>query len=197
MHHLFQSCSSIPTCQPAGLPMQTTKKYWMRYTHYTVITRYSAYTILWTGDINAATERHKPSTNDTIFQRFCIENHLQVSSHMPSKPTFYHYNGKSTSQIDLFIHRSSDNPIKNICIDTTSAGIKVTPTGCTPKDITLSSQGAPVAIKKISYNMLSSSERNKVVPSITLEIYNNAHKQQGTQIQEHCTDACAYLEEDK
>ena len=30
-----------------------------------------------------------------------------------------------------------------------------------------------------------------------LEIYNNAHKQQGTQIQEHCTDACAYLEEDK
>ena len=55
--------------------------------------------------------------NDDQFKAFCSENDLIVSNKMPTNPTFHHFNGVSTSQIDLFIHhRLAENPIKQITI---------------------------------------------------------------------------------
>ena len=83
-----------------------------------LLCKYSLYTNIWTGDINASHVREKPSSNNLAFKSFCDETHLQVSRAMPNLPTFYHCNGRSTSTIDLFIHRKSEAPIDDIKIDT-------------------------------------------------------------------------------
>ena len=82
-----------------------------------VVNKYSSTQLVWTGDINAAAERQKPTANDNMLKKFCQENCLEISKHMPKLPTFYHFNGKSTSTIDLFIHRASEDPFTNITID--------------------------------------------------------------------------------
>jgi hypothetical protein len=83
-----------------------------------VISKYSQHTIIWTGDINAATHRPKPSANDVKFKKFCHENCMQVSPLTPCTPTFYHFNGKSSSRIDLFVQRKDEEIISNIKIHT-------------------------------------------------------------------------------
>jgi hypothetical protein len=79
-----------------------------------VLDKYNSHIPIWTGDINATLHRPRPTSNDKLFQQFCLENYLQVSAHMPDVPTFHHFNGKSTSTIDLFIHRVIDDPITTI-----------------------------------------------------------------------------------
>lgn len=83
---------------------------------YEIIKKYNTFTPLWVGDINAAPSRNKPTKNDVKFKNFCIENNLQIAVQMPDKPSFHHFNGKSTSRIDHFIHRAGDNPIASIHI---------------------------------------------------------------------------------
>ena len=84
---------------------------------YEILQKYSRFKVLWTGDLNATNQRLKPSKNDDQLRSFCIENDLKISDKMPSTPTFHHFNGTSTSQIDLFIHHYHANiPICTITI---------------------------------------------------------------------------------
>ena len=41
---------------------------------------------------------------------------MKVSIHMPDTPTFHHFNGKSKSQIDLFLERTTEEAIKKITV---------------------------------------------------------------------------------
>ena len=77
------------------------------------ITQLRHATVIWTGDINADPFR-KSTKNDHHLEQFCEENHLSVSKHTPLLPTFHHFNGVSTSTIDLFIHCTADDPIASI-----------------------------------------------------------------------------------
>ena len=85
---------------------------------YEVITKYPECVLIWTGDINADPGRSNLHTNDKKFIKFCNENKLCIAKSMPEKPTFYHFNKTSTSRIDLFIHRNSENPISSIEVHT-------------------------------------------------------------------------------
>ena len=67
------------------------------------ISKYSKCNIIWTGDINTSTDHPNPTSNDKRFDRFCKEDSLRVSQHMPWIPIFYHLNDISKSTIDLFI----------------------------------------------------------------------------------------------
>ena len=72
---------------------------------------------IWIGDINAATDRSKTMSNDKKFAKFCVENHLKFSSHMPTKPTFHHSNvSGGILRIDFFIQRNCKEQIANINI---------------------------------------------------------------------------------
>ena len=113
--------------------------------------KYSECTSIWTGDINAAQRRSTPTTNDIKLQKFCTENGLRISAHMPQTPTFYHFNGKSMSQIDLFIQRKDDEIINSIKIhqrealnvsphDPVTASIHVTLEKDTPRKEMVSSK---------------------------------------------------------
>ena len=73
-------------------------------------------TFIWCGDINASITRNR-SKNDSKLTQFCIENHLRVAPMMPDCPTFHHYNGKSQSAIDMFIHAVTYEPINHIEVD--------------------------------------------------------------------------------
>ena len=81
---------------------------------YTIMDQYSEHAVIWSGDINASPDRINKTTNDVKLKNFCIENGLQISCHMPKTPTFHHFNGKSQSQIDLFLERPSENKIRRI-----------------------------------------------------------------------------------
>ena len=73
--------------------------------------------VIWTGDMNASPERHK-TKNDKMFTTFCKENNLIISPHTPNEPTFHHFNGKSFSKIDYFVHHKEVQLIQQIEIDT-------------------------------------------------------------------------------
>ena len=83
---------------------------------YTTINRYASHAILWTGDINASPIRTKATTNDKKLKLFLAETGLQVSSLMPDIPTFHHFNGTSTSRIDLFIVRESEELLATVTV---------------------------------------------------------------------------------
>ena len=85
--------------------------------HY-IINKYSDSNIIWTSDINVTKCQPKSITNDAKFNKFCAENYLQISPHMPSLSTFYHFNRKSSSNIDLFIQRISNETISSIKVIT-------------------------------------------------------------------------------
>ena len=71
---------------------------------YEVVQKYSPNNkILWIGDINASTKRARPTANDRAFKAFCLENKLLVSPLRPDLPTYHHFHGEVTSQIDLAI----------------------------------------------------------------------------------------------
>ena len=55
--------------------------------------------VLWLGDMNASPERNK-SKNDKSFAAFCSENHLTVSLHAPSEPTYHHFDGKTVISVN-------------------------------------------------------------------------------------------------
>ena len=69
-----------------------------------IICKYSPlHTIIWTGDMNASTNRQKPNSNDRLFEHFRKDHELYVIPLTPDVPTFYHFNGVSSSQIDYAV----------------------------------------------------------------------------------------------
>ena len=71
--------------------------------------------VLWVGDMT----RERRYKNDIQFRAFCESNGLQVSSKMPTTPTFHHFNGHNTSCIDLVIQPvNQQNLIDYIHVDT-------------------------------------------------------------------------------
>ena len=81
-----------------------------------MISKFSECTVIWAGDINAASDRQSPTSNDKKLAKFCKEESIRISPHMPNTPTFHHFNGMSTSRIDLFLQRKDDETIENITI---------------------------------------------------------------------------------
>ena len=83
---------------------------------YEIITKYPECTPIWTGDINTDITRNKLTSNDKNLLHFCNENGLGISPCMPDSPTYHHFDNTSTSRIDLYIHKASEDPIDNIHI---------------------------------------------------------------------------------
>ncbi|VDI16250.1 Hypothetical predicted protein [Mytilus galloprovincialis] len=60
------------------------------------------YQIILCGDMNASLHRDNRK-RDTVFGEFKNINNLHIPDGYPIKPTFFHHNGKYTSQIDYFL----------------------------------------------------------------------------------------------
>jgi hypothetical protein len=84
---------------------------------YELLSKYQLHTCIWTGDINASDTRARPTSNDQALMKFCHGNKLTISKHTPNLPTFHHSNGRSSSKIDLFLHRQCEDPICQISVD--------------------------------------------------------------------------------
>ncbi len=71
----------------------------------TVAEKYSPEsTIIWTGDINASIQpRERPTNNDKLLSKFCKTEQLRLAVTMPSTPTYHHFKGGTTSQLDLYL----------------------------------------------------------------------------------------------
>ena len=82
-----------------------------------IIAKYKEYTVIWTGDINADTNRNQTS-NDKKLIKFCQSQQLSVSLHTPDCPTFHHFNGTSKSRLDMFIQREHDEIIRRVTVHT-------------------------------------------------------------------------------
>jgi len=73
---------------------------------HTLKEKYKEHSLIWAGDINADPKRAK-SSNDKKLHLFISEENLKIFPILDDQPTFYHFNGKSTSSIDKFISDSS------------------------------------------------------------------------------------------
>lgn len=74
--------------------------------------------VLWIGDMNASVNRLKPNKNDLLFKCFCKENDLHIIPLVPNIPTYYHFSGSASSQIDhAVIQPSHTSLIKSASVD--------------------------------------------------------------------------------
>ena len=69
--------------------------------------------LLWTGDLNADVRRMKGYSNDQLLREFLQEHSLAVSSLQCDTPTYHHFNGGSTSRLDLFVEKCSHPILRN------------------------------------------------------------------------------------
>ncbi len=74
--------------------------------------------IIWTGDLNASMiKRSHPTKNDKLLESFCMENNLSKYD-MPNQPTYHHFTGLSSSQLDYFLRLSHQRILlENVNID--------------------------------------------------------------------------------
>ena len=82
-----------------------------------LLAKYRNYTVIWTGDLNADTRRNKNYPNDTQLCHFLHEQQLDVTSHQPDIPTYHHFNGDTTSRLDMFVEHRHDTVIHNVTTD--------------------------------------------------------------------------------
>ena len=76
-------------------------------------------TIIWAGDLNASFNRPKKTSNDRKFIEFCHEMKFHQPDSTPQQPTYHHFTGTTSSQIDHFLQLSFQKQIiGNIKIDT-------------------------------------------------------------------------------
>jgi hypothetical protein len=94
--------------------------------------KYDSCKILWTGDINASHSRSRATDNDKKCMAFCKETDIQASPHTPPVPTYHHFSGNITSQIDYFIvPKQQTDIISSISVDIRN------PTNCSTHDAIL------------------------------------------------------------
>jgi hypothetical protein len=66
-----------------------------------MVSKYSkSHTIILGGDFNASLHREPPNNIDKMLRDCCSEADLTTPGNYPVKPTFYHHDNKSSSQID-------------------------------------------------------------------------------------------------
>ena len=66
-----------------------------------MVSKYSkSHTIVLGGDFNASLHREPPNNIDKMLRDCCSEAGLTTPDNYPVKPTFYHHDNKSSSQID-------------------------------------------------------------------------------------------------
>jgi hypothetical protein len=71
---------------------------------YEITHKYSPHSsIIWTGDLNAALQRGRPTKNDKLFKAFICENNYEQIPGTPTEPTYHHFAGTARSQIDHFL----------------------------------------------------------------------------------------------
>jgi hypothetical protein len=114
--------------------------------------------LLWTGDINADIQRTKPYPNDKQLQSFLLEHSLTVSEMQAQICTYHHFNGTSSSRIDMFIEKCGKQKIRKVLNETrhvlnTSAHDPITAVldppeiYCSPSDQSKNQMAAPQRIK--------------------------------------------------
>lgn len=82
-----------------------------------LLTKYDDCEIIWTGDLNADLTRDKNYTNDKQLAAFLREQQLVLTPHQDDTPTYHHFNGNTTSRLDMFIERSRNRTIQKVRID--------------------------------------------------------------------------------
>lgn len=83
-----------------------------------LLSKYDSCNIIWTGDINADSNRKNGYDNDRLLIQFLQEHHLAVTDKQPDSPTYYHFTGSITSRLDLFIEKQHSPVIQTIINDT-------------------------------------------------------------------------------
>ena len=76
-----------------------------------ITSKYINTTVLWMGDMNAAFNREHPSENDILFKNFCKETGFKQPPLTPNCPTYHHFVGGITSQIDHILELSQQSSI--------------------------------------------------------------------------------------
>lgn len=109
-----------------------------------ILLKYRNHQIVWTGDLNADILRRRYQ-NDGWLYDFMDEHDLNVSQHQPSDPTFHHFNGRSTSRLDLVIEKKGHSVIDSISLDrrnplNTSAHDAVLATLNTVEEVTITAR---------------------------------------------------------
>ena len=82
-----------------------------------VLTKYSSWDILWTGDLNADIRRDKGYQNDKMLGNFMNEHKLVISSWQPPTATYHHFIGGSSSRLDVFIEKQGHEIISDVKVD--------------------------------------------------------------------------------
>ena len=67
--------------------------------------------VIWLGDINASFNRTNPSANDTLLKTFCEEVGFKQIEETPNCPTYHHFVGDVTSQIDHILQLSAQKKL--------------------------------------------------------------------------------------
>ena len=78
----------------------------------------SSSSIIWAGDLNGSLRRPSPTTNDRKLRKFFREEKLESKITLEETPTYYHFNRRSTSQIDHIAQLQRDeNKLTEVRVD--------------------------------------------------------------------------------
>jgi hypothetical protein len=107
---------------------------------------------------------------------------------------------KHTSSVLLAAcYRYQTNLQENVCIDTDIYNLKSMDKPCQVKDLTLKSQGAPVAITKVEVEMLPHEYENKIKPIFTIYVENKGNgeviRPDETAIESACSSSSLKIKE--
>ena len=76
----------------------------------------STHDIVLAGDMNGSVNPIRNNTHDKLLKEFCRKNHFNHAIVDVNRPTFYHHNGKSTSQIDYIMEKANKNILRKTYI---------------------------------------------------------------------------------
>ena len=82
-----------------------------------LLRKYAGWNIIWTGDLNADTQRNSGYPNDKQLADFMEEHQLQINEKQADTPTYHHFNGRSTSRLDVFIERRGNPMLEKVSVD--------------------------------------------------------------------------------
>ena len=111
--------------------------------------------VIWLGDLNGSFIRAKQTSNDKALKAFCVETgyHSKLSSR--ETPTYHHFSGQATSQIDHIMGISEqDDLINEVIVDVhnphnvSSHDAVVATLGCTPIKCTAAKSSCQVPSKQ-------------------------------------------------
>ncbi|VDI24965.1 Hypothetical predicted protein [Mytilus galloprovincialis] len=127
-----------------------------------IIQKYNdSYTIILGGDMNASFHRNSSNTRDIDFKLFANEHNLSLPKLCKEQDTFFHFNGKDSSQIDYFILNTDIVTSYNVLtreLCNTSTHDPITITVPMEKSIDESTNSDNKCVRKIDWNKIDTNE---------------------------------------